>query len=81
MGQRILKKEVNMDSSKALSALYTVVLVFLATFISVLLANGFDVFNIDIGTLEAAAAAGMTAVLTLIVNFINPKVTRYGVGS
>ena len=70
-----------MDRSKILAALYTVALVFAATFVAQMLASGFDVFNIDLGAVQSAVNAASAAVLVLFVNAANPMVTRYGTGS
>lgn len=70
-----------MDHSKILAALYTVVLVFAVTFATQMLAVGFNIFELDLNAVEAAANSGVAAVLALFVNYFNPKVTRYGLGS
>ncbi len=70
-----------MDFDRLLAALYTVVLVFGATFATQMLATGFDVFNIDMSAVQAATNSGLAAVLALFVNYVNPKVTRYGIGA
>ena len=70
-----------MDSDKVLAALYTIALVFAATFAAQMLASGFDVFNLDLSAVQSAANSAIAAVLIVFVNYVNPKVTRYGVGS
>ena len=70
-----------MDKSKISAALYTVALVFAAAFVGQMMTTGFDVFNLDISAVEAAINAGISAAIVLFVNYANPKVTRYGVGS
>ena len=70
-----------MDKSKVSAALYTVVLVFAVTFATQMLASGFDVFSLDIGAVQSATNSAVAAVLAVFVNALNPKVTRYGVGS
>ena len=70
-----------MDESKVLAALYTVGLVFAAAFTGQMMTTGFDVFHLDISSVEAAVNAGITAVIVLFINYVNPMVTRYGAGS
>ena len=70
-----------MDYNKALAALYTIVLVFAATFAGQMLASGFDLFNLDLSAVQSATNSAAAAVLAVFINYVNPKVTRYGVGS
>lgn len=70
-----------MDKNKLLAMLYTLALVFGAAFAGNMMTTGFDVFDLDMSAVEAAVNAGIAAVVVLFINYANPKVTRYGVGS
>lgn len=54
------------------------VVVFVATILTLFLADGADVFAVDMSDLKAWVAAAVAAVVPLVLNFLNPKDTRYG---
>ena len=54
------------------------VVVFLATLFTLFLADGADVFAVDASDARAWLAAAFAAVLPLVLNWLNPKDTRYG---
>lgn len=58
--------------------LWTIGLVFGTTFAVQLLSSGFDVFDMDIGTLQAAANSAIASVLALLVNAAAPWIQQYG---
>lgn len=64
-----------------LQILWTVIKTFLTTFIAMILAFGKGVFDLTGGEFKGAAAAGIAAVLMVIINFLNPNDPRYGLGS
>ena len=61
--------------------LWTLGLVFAVTFATQLLATGFDVFNMDVSAVQAAANSAIAAVLAFLINYLSPNITRYGIGS
>ena len=60
---------------------WTVALVFVVTFLTQLLASGFNVFDADIPALQAAVQSGIAAVAALIINAASPWIKQYGVGA
>ena len=57
---------------------WTVGLVFFTAFAVQLLSSGFDVFDMDVGTLQAAANSAVAAVLALLINAAAPWIKQYG---
>ena len=55
------------------------VVVFVATILTLFLADGADVFAVDMSDLKAWVAAAVAAVVPLVLNWLNPKDTRYGI--
>lgn len=70
-----------MDANKAKAMAYTLGLVFAVTFLTQWAASGIDVFHINLTAMESAVNAAISAVVVFIINYANPYVTRYGVGS
>lgn len=54
------------------------VVVFIATLLTLFLADGADIFAVDMSDAKAWVAAGVAAVVPLILNWLNPKDDRYG---
>ena len=54
------------------------VVVFVATILTLFLADGADIFAVDMSDLKAWVSAAVAAVVPLVLNFLNPKDTRYG---
>ena len=52
--------------------------VFASVVLGLFLADGADVFAVDSSDARLWVAAGIAAVLPLIINFLNPHDTRYG---
>lgn len=52
--------------------------VFLATILTLFIADGADLFAVDVTDIKAWVAAAFAAVLPLVINYINPRDTRYG---
>ena len=52
--------------------------VFAATILSLFLADGGDVFSVDMGDLRVYLAAGVAAVLPLVITWLDPSDTRFG---
>ena len=58
--------------------LWTLGLVFFTTFATQMVASGFNVFDIDIGTLQAACNSAIAAVLAFAINAGAPWIQQYG---
>ena len=52
--------------------------VFAATILSLFLADGGDVFSMDMGDLRVYLAAGVAAILPLVITWLDPSDTRFG---
>jgi hypothetical protein len=52
--------------------------VFLATILTLFIADGADLFAVDAVDLKAWLAAAFAAAIPLVINYINPRDTRYG---
>lgn len=52
--------------------------VFAATILSLFLADGGDVFSVDMGDLRVYLAAGVAAILPLVITWLDPSDTRFG---
>ena len=53
--------------------------IFVATMITLFITDGADLFAVDSTDLKAWLAAALVAVLPLVVNYLNPRDTRYGI--
>lgn len=62
-------------------AVVSYVKVFLAVILGLFLADGADVFAVDAGDLRTWLAAGLAAVLPLLITALDPGDTRFGVNS
>ena len=60
---------------------WTLGLVFFTTFATQMLATGFNVFDIDVSAVQAAANSAVAAVLAFLVNYLSPWIQQYGAGS
>ena len=60
---------------------WTLGLVFAVTFLTQMLATGFNVFDLDVSALQAAANSAIAAVLAFLVNYCSPFIEQYGIGS
>lgn len=56
---------------------WTLGLVFFTTFAVQLLGSGFNVFDMDVGTLQAAANSAIAAVLAFLINAASPWIPQY----
>jgi hypothetical protein len=54
---------------------------FVAVIIAFFIADGADIFAVSTDDLRTWAAAAFAAVLPTVVNYINPRYERYGVGN
>ena len=54
------------------------VLVFASVVLGLFLADGADLFSVDATDLRTWLAAGIAAVLPLVINYLNPNDGRYG---
>ena len=52
--------------------------VFAATMLSLFLADGGDIFSVDMGDLRVYLAAGVASVLPLVLTWLDPSDTRFG---
>lgn len=52
--------------------------VFAATVLALFLADGADVFSVDVTELKTWLALGVASVLPLVITAIDPKDTRFG---
>ena len=52
--------------------------VFAATILSLFLADGGDIFSVDMGDLRVYLAAGVASVLPLVLTWLDPSDTRFG---
>lgn len=62
------------------AAAWSYVKVFLATILALFLADGADVFAVDVNDLRAWLAAGIAAILPVLISALDPRDHRYGVG-
>jgi hypothetical protein len=60
---------------------WTVGLVFFVTVAQSFINAGGDLFAIDMSLVQIAVNAGVGAVLALVINFVSPWISQYGVGS
>lgn len=66
---------------KTLAALKTYAKSFLAVILGLFLASGADVFSVSSSDLKAWLAAGLSAILPVIITALDPSDGRYGRGS
>lgn len=66
------------DQIKA--AAWSYVKVFAATVLALFLADGADVFAVDVNDLRAWLAAGIAAILPVMISALDPRDHRFGVG-
>ncbi len=52
--------------------------VFAATILSLFLADGGDIFSVDMGDVRVYLAAGVASVLPLVITWLDPTDTRFG---
>ena len=52
--------------------------VFAATILSLFLADGGDIFSVDMGDVRVYLAAGVASVLPLVITWLDPSDTRFG---
>lgn len=62
------------------AALKSYVKVFAATVLALFLADGADVFSVDVNDLRAWLAAGIAAILPVMISALDPRDHRFGVG-
>lgn len=58
--------------------LWTLGLVFGVTFATQMVASGFNVFDLDVGAVQAAANSAIAAVLAFAINAALPWIEQYG---
>lgn len=68
-------------SEKTLDLVKSYIKVFLATVLGLFLADGADVFAVDATDLKTWLAAGIAAILPLVITAIDPSDTRWGKNS
>lgn len=68
-------------NTKTTLALKTYAKTFLAVVLGLFLASGADVFTVSTSDLKTWLAAGLSAVLPVIITALDPSDPRYGVGS
>ena len=68
-------------NEKALDLAKSYLKVFLATVLGLFLADGADVFAVDATDLKTWLAAGIAAILPLVITAIDPSDTRWGKNS
>ena len=52
--------------------------VFAATMLSLFLADGGDIFSVDMSDVRVYLAAGVASVLPLVITWLDPTDTRFG---
>lgn len=52
--------------------------VFISTVLALFLADGADIFSISVDDGKLWLAAGVAAVVPLVINYLNPRDSRYG---
>lgn len=67
-----------LNSEGAGSMVFSWVKVFAATILVLFLAQGADIFSVTASDAKLWLAAGFAAVVPLVVNYLNPRDTRYG---
>ncbi len=55
--------------------------VFVAVIIAMFIADGADIFAVDVNDLRAWLAAAFASALPLVLRFVNPDDTQFGYGS
>jgi hypothetical protein len=75
------KKEVLYMTYQIIEALKSYVKVFLATVLSLFLADGADVFAVTFADVRTWLAAAIASILPLIITALDPNDTRFGVNS
>ncbi len=68
-------------SENYLAAIKSYVKVFLATILSLFIAEGADVFAVDFADVKTYLSAGLASVLPLIITALDPNDTRFGVNA
>jgi Na+-transporting NADH:ubiquinone oxidoreductase subunit NqrB len=69
------------NDTEAGRAVQSYVKVFAAVVLGFFLADGADVFAVSVSDLRTWLAAGIAAVVPLLINVLNPKYDRYGIGA
>lgn len=54
---------------------------FITVVLGLFIADGADIFSVSMNDVRTWLAAGLSAVLPVIIAALNPKDTRYGIGS
>lgn len=68
--------------SQATSIVKTLLLVFAATIVGLVVTNGVDILEVNTWSeAKPYIAAGLAAVVAFVYNFLSPYDPRYGVGS
>ena len=71
----------NFLETKLGKAVESYVKVFLAVVLGLFLADGADVFSVEMSDIKTWLAAGLASVLPLIITALDPTDHRFGVGS
>ena len=67
-----------MNSSGAGQMVFSWIKVFVSTVLTLFVVDGADVFAVDASDLKLWIAAALAAVIPLVINYLNPRDTRYG---
>lgn len=67
-------------SEQIKAAAFSYAKVFCATVLALFLADGADVFAVDMNDLRAWLAAGIAAILPVLISALDPRDHRFGVG-
>jgi hypothetical protein len=62
-------------------AVFSYIKVFVAVVVGLFVADGSDLFGVSLTDLRTWLAAGLAAVLPVIINALNPNDVRYGKGA
>lgn len=70
-----------LNESPVGSMVFSWIKVFIAVVLTMFLADGADIFAVSVDDIRLFIAAAFTATIPMIVNYINPRDSRYGKGS
>ena len=75
------QKENKYMSENYLAAIKSYVKVFLATVLSLFIAEGADVFAVDFADVRTYVSAGLASILPLLITALDPNDSRFGVNA
>ena len=70
-----------MSKAEALQVTKTLLTVFLSSALAAFIGLGINIFDITLEGWKGIAGAAIAAVAVAALNYLNPKDTRYGIGS